>query len=104
MVSEQRRKRTKVVHIIGVVCSWGENVTTVGVCVNIPPTVIFGGINIVKIHKQILPAGSSVKITESDHINETVLLELLQYFQKLLANASLYYMSLTFHCSLQLLN
>lgn len=74
--------------------------TAVGfcVCVNIPSMVIFKGISIPKSRKQILPVGSTVQITEYNYINDSVLLELLQYFQEFLANASLYYMSLTFYC------
>jgi hypothetical protein len=52
------------------------------VCVCILPMVIFRGVRILESHKQNLPAGSTVKMTESGYVNETAFLEWLQHFKK----------------------
>jgi hypothetical protein len=63
----------------------GENVTlgcctTAGVC--IPPTIIFKGLSILGSHKQNVLAGSTVQMTQTSYINETVILKWFAAFQK----------------------
>jgi hypothetical protein len=51
-----------------------------GVC--IPPVVIFEGVSIHESHKQNLPAGSNVQITQFGHTNEAAFVEWLQHLKK----------------------
>jgi hypothetical protein len=46
------------------------------------PVCDFQGVRIRDIHKQNLPAGSEVAMTDSGYINEDIFLEWLQHFQK----------------------
>jgi hypothetical protein len=59
-------------------------------CVYIPPMYIFEGVRILESHKQILPAASTVQMTQSDYIYETVCLELLHHLKETAFRVSAY--------------
>jgi hypothetical protein len=68
-------KSTKVTNVTPVACCSASGVF-------IPLFVIFKGVRFRDIHKQDLPAGSEVAMTDSGYINEDIFLEWLQHFQK----------------------
>jgi hypothetical protein len=88
----------------------GENVTVVGCCsatgMYIPPMVIFKGVRLLESYTQDLPAGSTLRMTESGYINEDVFLEWLQHSQKHHTSGKclLILDGLTSHCSLKALH
>jgi hypothetical protein len=83
----QGRRSTIILHgSISQKTTLNINVKVVGCCsaagVYIPPIVIGRGVRFLEFYAQDLLAGTTVRMTESGHINEDVFLECLQHFQK----------------------